>query len=266
MCTTCGCSSEARLTVTRMHGLGEDKDHGPHQHHARDAQILRLEENLLGRNDRLAELNRERFATAGIVALNLLSSPGSGKTRLLERTLTDLREELPMAVIEGDQQTLADARRIRETGVPVVQLNTGAGCHLEADMLARGLDQLDPPAGSLLFIENVGNLVCPALFDLGEEAKVVILSVTEGEDKPLKYPHMFRAADLLLINKVDLLPHLEFDLQACLTAARQVNPGLEILQLSAHSGAGLSGWYDWLRARARSRARPACDRSQAVLA
>lgn len=154
---------------------------------------------------------------------------------------------MPISVIEGDQETTRDAERIRATGARVVQINTGSGCHLDADMLSRGLTQLDPPSRSLVFIENVGNLVCPSLFDLGERAKVVILSVTEGEDKPLKYPHMFRAAELMLLNKIDLLPHLRFDVDRCLADARRVNPGIEILQVSATRGDGMSGWYEWLR-------------------
>ena len=249
MCTTCGCSDAAHLTVTKMHGLDATTDHGQHLHHARDAKTLRLEQDILGKNDLLAAANRSRFARLGILALNLLSAPGSGKTSLLERSLRDLRAELDLAVVEGDQHTLADARRIRETGVPVVQLNTGAGCHLEADMLAHGLDQLDLQPGSVVFIENVGNLVCPAMFDLGEQSKVVMLSVTEGDDKPLKYPHIFRASQLMLINKIDLLPYVSFDVQACIAAARQVNPEIEVLEISATSGEGLDAWYSWLKQR-----------------
>ena len=249
MCTTCGCSDGAQLTVTRMNPLAASQDHGEHHHHARDAKVLRLEQDVLGRNDGIAASNRASFERQGLLALNLLSAPGSGKTSILERSLREL--DVPAAVIEGDQHSLNDARRIRATGAPVVQLNTGAGCHLEAEMLAHGVAELQPAAGSVLFIENVGNLVCPALFDLGEAAKVVILSVTEGEDKPLKYPHMFRAAELLLINKVDLLPYLDFDLEACIDAARQVNPELEVLTVSVRSGEGLQSWYDWINARRR---------------
>ena len=189
------------------------------------------------------------MALAGreVLALNLVSSPGSGKTTLLERTLLDLQGELAISVIEGDQETLNDAERIRATGCKAVQINTGAGCHLDADMLARGLQQLDPPRGSVVMIENVGNLVCPALFDLGEHAKVVILSVTEGEDKPVKYPHMFRASRLMLLNKIDLLPHLRFDVERCIAYARQVNPDIEVHRVSAETGEGMSAWYAWLR-------------------
>lgn len=247
MCTTCGCSDQASLTVTRMHGAGEAGDHGRHQHHARDAATLTLEQDILGRNAVLAEANRGRFRQQGLLALNLLSAPGSGKTSLLERSLKEW--DGPAAVIEGDQHSLNDARRIRDTGAPVVQLNTGAGCHLEADMLGHAMDELKPAPGSLLFIENVGNLVCPALFDLGEQAKVVMLSVTEGEDKPQKYPHIFRASQLMLINKIDLLPYLDFDLHACIEAAREVNPSIQIICLSVRSGEGMQQWYAWLRAQ-----------------
>lgn len=205
---------------------------------------------MLAKNDRLAERNRGWLAGRGIFALNLMSSPGAGKTTLLERTLRDLAGRLPISVIEGDQETTRDAERIRATGARVVQINTGSGCHLDADMLSRGLTQLDPPSHSVVFVENVGNLVCPSLFDLGERAKAVILSVTEGEDKPLKYPHMFRAAELMLLNKIDLLPHLTFDVERCLADARRVNPRIEILQVSATRGDGMDAWYDWLRARA----------------
>jgi hydrogenase nickel incorporation protein HypB len=176
-----------------------------------------------------------------------MSAPGSGKTTLLERTIRDLRGELALCVIEGDQATSRDADRIRAAGCAAVQINTGAGCHLEADGLARGLRELDPPRGALVFVENVGNLVCPALFDLGERARVVVASVTEGEDKPIKYPHMFAACDALVLNKMDLLPHLSFDVDVFLAHARHVNPRLRVLPLSAQTGEGLSAWYDWLR-------------------
>ena len=187
------------------------------------------------------------LAERGLVALNLMSSPGSGKTTLLERTIRDMGAELPCAVVEGDQETLLDAERIAATGARAVQINTGSGCHLDADMLASGLRSLDPPPGTLLFVENVGNLVCPALFDLGESARVVIISVTEGTDKPLKYPHVFRTADLVLVNKIDLLPHVDFDVGRCVGYARRANPGAEVLEVSATRGDGLEGWYDWLR-------------------
>jgi hydrogenase nickel incorporation protein HypB len=210
---------------------------------------LRLEQEVLAKNNRLAERNRGWFAGRGIVALNLTSSPGAGKTTLLERTIRDLGAEIPISVIEGDQETVRDAERIRAAGSRAVQINTGSGCHLDAEMLARGLETLDPPLHSLVMIENVGNLVCPALFDLGEQAKVVIVSVTEGEDKPLKYPHMFRAGELLILNKIDLLPHVKCDVARLLEYARRVNPGLATMQVSATRGDGLEEWYAWLRGR-----------------
>lgn len=206
---------------------------------------------ILAKNDKLAERNRGWFAGRGVTAVNLMSSPGSGKTTLLERTLRETQR--PVAVLEGDQETPFDAERIRATGAPVVQINTGKGCHLEASMIWHGLEALKPAADSLLFIENVGNLVCPALFDLGETAKVVVFSVTEGEDKPLKYPHMFRVADLVLINKVDLIPHLDFDEARALDAVRQVNPKARILKVSAKSGEGMDAWYQWLDATSPAR-------------
>ncbi len=211
-----------------------------------------LERAILDKNDRLAERNRAWFEGREILALNLVSSPGAGKTTLLERTIRDLNKEIPISVIEGDQQTLNDAERIKAAGAPAIQVNTGTGCHLEADMIRRGLDSLRPAFGSLLMIENVGNLVCPALFDLGERAKVVVLSVTEGDDKPLKYPHMFQAAELMIVSKIDLAPHVDFDIDRCEAMAREVNPNIISIRLSARTGEGLAGWYDWLRsARAK---------------
>jgi hydrogenase nickel incorporation protein HypB len=218
------------------------------------ARTVALEQAILAKNQRLAERNRGWLAGREILALNLMSSPGSGKTTLLERTLRDLRGQRTIAVVEGDQASFNDAERIRATGAPVVQINTGAGCHLEADQFARALWQLKPAAGSIVLIENVGNLVCPALFDLGEHAKVVILSVTEGEDKPVKYPHMFRACTLMLLSKTDLLPHVDFDVERCVAYARQVNPRIEVLQVSARSGAGLAAWYGWLERQHAARA------------
>jgi hydrogenase nickel incorporation protein HypB len=179
----------------------------------------------------------------------LMSGPGAGKTTLLERTICDLRDELAISVIEGDQETVNDAERIRATGCRVVQINTSTGCHLDAVMLATGLQQLDPPANSTVLIENVGNLVCPALFDLGEQSRVVIASVTEGDDKPVKYPHMFRQSDVMILNKIDLLPYVPFDVDRCLNYARQVNPHIRVIQVSALRGDGLEEWYDWLRQR-----------------
>jgi hydrogenase nickel incorporation protein HypB len=209
-----------------------------------------LEERVLGHNDDLAAENRQWLADRGIVAVNLMSSPGSGKTTLLERTVRELLAVRPVAVVEGDQETALDADRIRVTGAPVVQVNTGAGCHLDAAMVRSGLEELRPRSGAILFVENVGNLVCPALFDLGESARVVVMSVPEGDDKPAKYPHMFRTAELVLINKVDLLPYVAFDVGRCVDRVRGLNPAAEVLQLSATRGDGVPAWLRWLQARA----------------
>jgi hydrogenase nickel incorporation protein HypB len=211
--------------------------------------VIRIEADVLERNDEVAARNRGWFSDQGILALNLVSSPGAGKTTLLERTIRDLRNEIEISVIEGDQETANDAERIRSTGAQVVQVNTGAGCHLDSQMVTQALERLKPAQRSLVLIENVGNLVCPALFDLGENSKIVILSVTEGEDKPLKYPHMFRAASLLVLNKVDLLPYVEFNVERCVAYAKSINPRIELLQVSATRGTGLENWYDWIRAQ-----------------
>ncbi len=255
MCTVCGCGTTEQAPGPHEHGPGWHRyGHGPARAHApglEQGRMVQIERDILDKNNEYAAANRRWFAERGILALNLVSSPGAGKTTLLTRTLRDLRDELPLAVIEGDQQTEHDAERIRATGVPALQINTGKACHLDGHMVGHALESLAPRAGGVLFIENVGNLVCPAAFDLGEAHKVVILSVTEGEDKPLKYPDMFHAADLMILNKTDLLPHLDFDVEHCLDGARRVNPRLEILQLSAARGAGLSAWYDWIRAARR---------------
>ena len=211
--------------------------------------MVQIEEDILGKNNEYAAANRRWFGEHGVLALNLVSSPGSGKTTLLARTIDALQAELALSVIEGDQQTANDAERIRETGVKALQINTGKGCHLDGHMVGHALETLQPDDGSVVFIENVGNLVCPAAFDLGEAHKVAILSVTEGEDKPVKYPDMFHAADLVLLNKIDLLPYLEFDVDRCIEYARRVNPGIRVLQVSATTGAGMDGWYQWVRAR-----------------
>lgn len=209
-------------------------------------RTITLEQQILGKNDLIAAENRGWFKGRNILALNLVSSPGAGKTTLLVRTINDLKSQLTISVIEGDQETINDAQKIRETGCKVVQINTGTGCHLEAAMVARGNSELAPPVNSVVAIENVGNLVCPALFDLGERAKVAILSVTEGEDKPIKYPHMFRASQVMIITKIDLLPYVQFDITRCMEYARQVNPDIRIFQLSATTGEGLKDWYEWL--------------------
>jgi len=216
-------------------------------------RIIRIERDILSKNNAYAQENRDRFARTGTFALNLVSSPGSGKTTLLCRTIEALKQRLPIAVIEGDQQTSNDAERIRATGVKAVQVNTGKGCHLDAHMVGHALDDLPLEQGGVLFIENVGNLVCPAAFDLGEAHKVVVLSVTEGEDKPAKYPDMFAAADLMLLNKADLLPHLDFDVGACMAAALRVNPRLQILTVSAKSGDGMAAFLAWIEAHAARR-------------
>jgi hydrogenase nickel incorporation protein HypB len=277
MCLTCGCSETENIRVENPetgelmaisheeahahgHSHTHEDDHSQIHHHDHSpssgtaavtakahSHTIELEQEILGKNQLLAERNRGWLMERGILALNLVSSPGSGKTTLLERTLNDLKNEFEISVIEGDQETVNDAERIRSTGCKAVQINTGTGCHLEAEMLAKGLETLKPESNSLLFIENVGNLVCPALFDLGERAKVAILSVTEGEDKPLKYPHMFRASQLMILNKIDLLPYLKFDVEKCLAYAKEVNPRIEILQVSATTGEGMEQWYDKLR-------------------
>ena len=246
MCTTCGCDP-----ALHSHAAGVPPD-----------RALAVERDILERNDASARANRRRFERRGHFALNLVSSPGSGKTTLLVETIRRLAGELPVAVIEGDQQTSNDADRIRATGAPAIQVNTGKGCHLDADMVGHAFDHLAPAAGSVLMIENVGNLVCPAAFDLGEAHKVAVLSVTEGEDKPLKYPDMFAAADLLLLNKCDLLPHLDFDADLCEANARRVNPAIRVIRVSAKSGEGLAAWLDWVREGA-SAARGAMARAAA---
>ena len=261
MCETCGCSDAGvRVEVPgqRSAAGGSEHDHSHEHLHARphppdhdhphrgETRTITLEHRVLAKNDALAADNRSWLAARGIAAVNLMSSPGAGKTSLLERTIRESAGRRAIGVVEGDQETLFDAERIKAAGAPVVQINTGAGCHLDADMLRRGFDALDPEARSLLLVENVGNLVCPALFDLGESAKVVIISVTEGDDKPLKYPHMFAAADLVVVNKIDLLPYVDFDLARCTTDARSVNPGVEVLALSARTGEGMPAWTAWL--------------------
>lgn len=229
---------------THHYGTGAARAHAPGLSQSRMVQI---EQDILGKNNEYANANRRYFTDKGVLTLNLVSSPGSGKTSLLVRTLTDLKGEFILSVIEGDQETANDADRIRATGVPALQINTGKGCHLDAHMVGHALDHLKPQQGSILFIENVGNLVCPAAFDLGEAHKVAILSVTEGEDKPIKYPDMFHASQLLLLNKVDLLPYLNFDVAKCIEYARRVNPRIQVLQVSATTGQGMQEWYQWLR-------------------
>ncbi|MGW4531946.1 hydrogenase nickel incorporation protein HypB [Nocardia sp. NPDC004340] len=266
MCATCGCGDDGSAVITVVphhHSHEHDHEHGhPHRHdgdagdhvhghgpgehvHLAPTETITLEQKVLAKNDALAQAVRRRLAEQAILAINLTSSPGSGKTTLLERTLRDLADT-SIAVIEGDQETMLDGERIRATGRPVVQVNTGAGCHLDAAMMDTALTALAPAPGTLLFIENVGNLVCPALFDLGEHAKVVVISVTEGTDKPLKYPHMFAAASLVLVNKMDLLPYVDFDVERCREYANSIHPGIDVLTVSATTGMGLDRWYEWL--------------------
>lgn len=228
------------------YGHGEAGTHAPG---LSQRKMVEIEMDVLGKNNDLARRNRALFSARNQLALNLVSSPGSGKTTLLTETLKRLQQRVPCAVIEGDQQTVNDAERIRATGTPAIQVNTGKGCHLDAQMIADAMARLPLEDGGIMFIENVGNLVCPASFDLGERHKVAVLSVTEGEDKPLKYPHMFAAASLMLLNKVDLLPYLNFDVEKCLAAAREVNPEIAILLVSATRGDGMDAWLDWLEAQ-----------------
>jgi len=308
MCVVCGCSTPEGHAHEQGHAHDRGHPH-PHPHpHAHDGDLdfganaarvsvpgmsaeraIKLEADVLGANDRVARANRAHFEAHGVVAYNLVSSPGSGKTTLLVATIEALRRAqpgVPLAVIEGDQQTSHDADRIRATGAPAIQVNTGKGCHLDAPMVAAAFERLplhgqahaDPhphehghdqghePGRSLLFIENVGNLVCPAMWDLGERAKVAILSVTEGEDKPLKYPDMFAAAKLLVLTKSDLLPHVDFDVAHCIAYARRVNPAIEVLLLSAKTGQGMEAWLDWLIEDTQERSPAAHDETAALKA
>ncbi len=235
------------------HSAGGDLDYGAGPAHAHapglsQGRMIEIEQNILAKNDGFAAENRKRLQAAATLALNLVSSPGSGKTTLLVETIRRLGNAAPVGVIEGDQQTTNDADRIRATGAPAIQVNTGKGCHLDAHMVGHALDHLGLAENAVLFIENVGNLVCPAAFDLGEDAKVAILSVTEGEDKPVKYPDMFAAARLMILNKIDLLPHLDFDIEACEANARRINPDIEIIRVSARSGEGMDAWLAWIAA------------------
>jgi len=225
------------------YGHGEAGTHAPGMSQRR---MVEVEIDVLEKNNQIAARNRARFAASQQLVLNLVSSPGSGKTTLLTETLKRLKTRVPCAVIEGDQQTVNDAARIRATGTPAIQVNTGKGCHLDAQMIADAAPRLALENRGILFIENVGNLVCPAGFDLGERHKVAVLSVTEGEDKPMKYPHMFAAASLMLLNKVDLLPYLDFNVEQCIAYAREVNPTIEIMLISATKGDGMDAWLDWL--------------------
>jgi len=261
MCTTCGCGNGQ--TLIGGHALRQQRKlDGPMRFRSHDAnadapdvstsRIVKLEQDLLAKNNGYAEANRRYLSAHGIFALNLMSSPGSGKTTLLVKTIAALNGTPPLAVIEGDQQTENDAARIRAAGAPAIQINTGKGCHLDAQMVGQAMQQLGLQDDSLLLIENVGNLVCPASFDLGEAHKVVILSVTEGEDKPLKYPDMFRAANMMLLNKCDLLPYLTFDADLAIEYARRINPALQVIRISATSGEGMPEWLEWIREGCRN--------------
>jgi hydrogenase nickel incorporation protein HypB len=278
MCLTCGCGQphvhghdhdhdhDHDHTDPRHHAHDHEHAHGDHAHGDRSdgaalgklgvheagteaGRIVQIEEDILAANNRFAHANRRLFAQHGVYAVNLVSSPGAGKTTLLVRTVEALKDRFPLAVIEGDQETSFDAERIRATGVAAEQVNTGKACHLDAHMVAHALDHLKLPDGGVLFIENVGNLICPAAFDLGEAHKAVVLSVTEGDDKPLKYPDMFYESALMIMTKVDLLPYVGFDVDRCVEFARRVNPDIQILRLSATSGEGMEGWLDWLTRR-----------------
>jgi hydrogenase nickel incorporation protein HypB len=222
------------------------------------SRLVRIEQDILAKNRGFAEANRTRLAAQDVLALNLVSSPGAGKTTLLVATINELKASRSLAVIEGDQETSNDADRIRATGVPALQINTGRGCHLDAHMVGHALDDLPLARGGILFIENVGNLVCPSGFDLGERHKVTILSVTEGDDKPLKYPDAFAAADLMVLSKIDLLPHVDFDVERCIGHARAINPAIAVLQLSARTGDGMDAWLSWIAHAAG----PARDRTE----
>lgn len=270
MCGTCGCADPANevsmtdpetgvktlLRDDHTHSDGHTHDHGDHHHegddkphvHGPGGEIIMLEAAILGKNDQIAAQNRGWFEGRGVIALNMVSSPGAGKTTLLEATVQRMRDKREIAVIEGDQMTANDAERIRAAGAQAIQINTGAGCHLEADMIAAAAKTLDPKLGSILMIENVGNLVCPAMFDLGEKMKVAVISTTEGEDKPIKYPHMFRAVEWVVINKMDLAPHVDFDEETCRENILQVNPDVRIFCLSARTGDGMEEWCSSLNA------------------
>ena len=270
MCGTCGCGSpDGHISIQKPgadlhdhhhhhHTHGEHShDHSHHDHshshehnHSHDPvkkTVIEVQQNILQHNDLMAARNRGYFEAKNLFVLNLVSSPGSGKTSILEKTLKDLKDEIPFAVIEGDQQTMQDANRIDALDIPVIQINTGKGCHLESDMVYDAVKQLDPKENSILMIENVGNLVCPSMFDLGERKRVVIISTTEGEDKPLKYPDMFHSSDICIINKIDLLPYLDCNLDNLRSYALQINPSLTFFEVSATTGQGMEQWYNWLK-------------------
>lgn len=284
MCGTCGCGGpDGHISIQKPgtdlhdhhhhhhhhHDHSHDEhshDHAHHSHldhshshnhdHSQDPikkTVIEVQQDILQHNDLMAARNRGYFDAKSLFVLNLVSSPGSGKTSILEKTLKDLKDETSFAVIEGDQQTMQDANRIDALDIPVIQINTGKGCHLESDMVYDAVKQLDPKEKSILMIENVGNLVCPSMFDLGEKKRVVIISITEGEDKPLKYPDMFNSSDICIINKIDLLPHLDFDLEKLKSYALQINPKLVFFEVSATTGQGMDTWYTWLKAAQKNK-------------
>lgn len=272
MCTVCGCNEPDGQSHSHSDDHSHDQayssnhSHGHDHHHFGQGaagvsvagysqdRLIQIEQNILSKNDGYADGNRRWLAERGLLALNLVSSPGAGKTTLLVETLKALKDKISLGVIEGDQETANDADRIRETGVPAIQINTGKGCHLDAHMIGHALQDLAIDPGGAIMIENVGNLVCPAAFDLGEAAKVVILSVTEGEDKPIKYPDMFAAAEMMIISKVDLLPYVDFDVDQAVAYAHRVNPDLKVMKVSAKTGEGLAEWQDWIVAQANGAA------------
>ena len=281
MCTVCGCGPAAATGAATLenhphahHVHTSHRDSAGHQHdeqaigaaagplgavHAPGmsrSRTIQVERDILAENNRYAAENRNFFAAGRILGLNLMSSPGSGKTTLLVRTIQDLQQNVSIAVIEGDQQTSFDADRIRAAGAASVQINTGRNCHLDAHMVSHALERLNPEPGSVVFIENVGNLVCPSAFDLGEASKVVMLSVTEGDDKPLKYPDIFAASDVMVLTKMDLLPYVEFNVERCIAFARRVRPTIEVVQLSAKHGDGLDSWYRWIEQRREPSLKP----------
>ncbi len=264
MCDTCGCDQHDSLFTILRPGEKSDPEEGHyvsnhhHHHHDHDDEHdphphkIVVEQDILQKNNLIAERNRGYLDAKRVLALNLVSSPGSGKTCIIERTLKDLTGEMNFFVIEGDQQTTLDAERIQSAGSPVVQINTGNGCHLDADMVNKAISKLKISDQSVLIIENVGNLVCPSLFDLGESLRVVIISVTEGDDKPLKYPNMFHSSDICIINKIDLLPYVDFNVEKCKEFALRINHHLHFFEVSAKNGDGLENWYLWLRERQKS--------------
>jgi hydrogenase nickel incorporation protein HypB len=253
MCTTCGCDEhEHEHEHGHAHEHGHEHAHEHGHEHEHEPRRVRFERDLLAKNDALAAENRRMLEGRSVAVLNLIGSPGAGKTTLLERTIERVRDALDVCVLEGDQATDRDAQRIRRAGCRAVQVTTGAGCHLDATMIRDGVAALEPKRGGVVFVENVGNLVCPALFDLGERAKVVVMSVTEGDDKPLKYPHVFRAASRFVLTKTDLLPYVDFDVEACVSRAKAMNPRVEVLRVSARTGEGLDAFCAWIRKQAAS--------------